>query len=119
MDEKIKAEWVARLRSGKYVQGIGQLRQPISPFRFSYCCLGVLTDMYCEVTGEEWDQWGAVHQEGAVLSEEVAEWAGISTDSVGWRTGTFERDGRYAELSCLNDIGYSFNEIATIIEEKF
>ena len=37
MDAKLKADWIAALRSGKYQQGTGSL---VSGGR--YCCLGVL-----------------------------------------------------------------------------
>lgn len=45
MDKKIKEKWLEALRSGKYVQGEGVLRNGDD----EYCCLGVL----CEVAGAE------------------------------------------------------------------
>jgi hypothetical protein len=44
MNTKLKAEWIAALRSGKYKQGKTFLRDSVD----NYCCLGVL----CEVAGE-------------------------------------------------------------------
>src|SRR6478752_3145258 len=42
MDKKLKAEWLAALRSGKYKQGQGGLHNPDGD---TYCCLGVLCDV--------------------------------------------------------------------------
>ncbi|MCA6108171.1 hypothetical protein [Bradyrhizobium cenepequi] len=39
MDAKLKSEWVADLRSGKFTQNIGRLYDPKTG---GYCCLGVL-----------------------------------------------------------------------------
>src|SRR5579859_5395879 len=39
--EELKTEWVEALRSGKYVQGTGYLRDANEQF----CCLGVLADI--------------------------------------------------------------------------
>ena len=43
MKQKIKALWVAALRSGDYEQGIGQLRN-----ENKFCCLGVLCDLHAQ-----------------------------------------------------------------------
>lgn len=45
MNQDIKREWVAKLRSGKYEQGKGRLRSKGN----QYCCLGVL----CEIGVED------------------------------------------------------------------
>lgn len=45
-DAKLQAEWVAKLRSGEYTQGRGNLRSRDNKF----CCLGVL----CDLVGLEW-----------------------------------------------------------------
>jgi hypothetical protein len=41
MDQQIKSEWVAALRSGEYKQGVQLLRQGDY-----FCCLGVLCDLH-------------------------------------------------------------------------
>lgn len=43
MDRVLKDKWVTALRSGQYVQGVGELKTKDG----KYCCLGVL----CEVAG--------------------------------------------------------------------
>ena len=42
MDQELKAKWVAALRSGKYQQTTGMLRESESN---GFCCLGVLLDI--------------------------------------------------------------------------
>ncbi len=51
MDKRIKAKWLAALRSRKFKQTHGQLREdePIKGTS-SYCCLGVL----CEILKEDY-----------------------------------------------------------------
>lgn len=51
MDTKLKEEWVAALRSGKYQQGTEVLRDEFKEF----CCLGVLCEIDPEVTWSEND----------------------------------------------------------------
>jgi hypothetical protein len=47
MDQTLKDEWTAALRSGNYKQGAGALKNKND----EYCCLGVL----CDISGEgEW-----------------------------------------------------------------
>lgn len=47
MNRKLREDWVTALRSGKYQQGRGRLKEGTD-----YCCLGVL----CDVSGlGEWD----------------------------------------------------------------
>lgn len=41
MEPELKAKWVAALRSGKYQQTTGQLRN-----EKGFCCLGVLLDVW-------------------------------------------------------------------------
>lgn len=49
--QEIKGQWVAALRSGKYVQGHGLLRLSGDGFE-AFCCLGVLADI---VNPSGWD----------------------------------------------------------------
>lgn len=49
MQEDIKREWIDRLRSGKYHQGIGALRQSRGDI-VTHCCLGVLCEMAREAS---------------------------------------------------------------------
>jgi hypothetical protein len=46
MNPEVKALWLDALRSGEYKQGQGRLRKTEDDGTFSYCCLGVLCDLY-------------------------------------------------------------------------
>ena len=54
MNPEIKREWVAALRSGKYEQGDGELRDPFKVTE-KFCCLGVLCDILKDRVGGHWD----------------------------------------------------------------
>jgi hypothetical protein len=110
MNEEIKEAWKTELRSGKYPQGDGYLRQwNIDTQQWEYCCLGVL----CEMSGlGEWEEF--ITQAGdrkaysyldsdQYLPNEVAQWAGIDSD---YEEGTVQ-----AQLAEMNDINKSFNQI--------
>jgi hypothetical protein len=109
MKADIKAAWLAKLRSGEFAQGSGQLRTWDADKKvWQYCCLGVL----CEMSGlGEWEErlrvsvyLGSKHY----LPVEVAEWAGIDPDC-GNVLGVQRR------LGTLNDSGASFIAIADAI----
>lgn len=113
MKPEIKERWVTALRSGKYQQGRGTLKNEHEHF----CCLGVLCDLHANETHHTWSQsivpgnfvYGrAVH----FLPVEVQVWSGLAS-SVG-RYGDNDDD----TLMFENDSGRSFSEIANIIEEK-
>jgi hypothetical protein len=133
MNANIAEEWVAALRSGDYQQGQEALKLVSADGSISYCCLGVLCDIFHKKYGEgKWQEvpvddcctliggdpetfvtsgceyassaWGS-------LPPLVQKWAGIA-DNCGLLP-----DGKY--LSELNDQGgKSFNEIADIIEQN-
>ncbi|NBQ68164.1 MAG: hypothetical protein EBU46_04735, partial [Nitrosomonadaceae bacterium] len=46
MKAEIKQRWLNALRSGKYKQGEGSLRQLDNEGKPQYCCLGVLCDLH-------------------------------------------------------------------------
>lgn len=106
MNQDIKREWVAKLRSGKYEQGRGRLRSKGN----QYCCLGVLCEVAVEggmiepptLTGEEY----AYDRNTAFLPNALVEEYGIS----GQETIT---------LMGLNDEkNMSFGQIAQYIEKN-
>lgn len=127
---EVREAWADALESGGYVQGKGVLRDATDN---SFCCLGVLTDLYIKATGDgEWK-----HQpyrrgyeftaEGApparcIPGLRVQHWAGI--DATGHLKGDAEvRDWDAvvegpAELVLLNDREndpYTFADIAQLI----
>lgn len=138
MDEKIKAEWVRRLRSGDYTQARETLiESDISeegPVVEGHCCLGVLVDYaieagcpsvryqdgsngaVVEVHRPEDYGWpegdgGWMEFEDGDLPQEVADWAGL--------IGTNPELPSGSPLIYLNDeSGYTFEEIAKLIDEE-
>lgn len=93
MNTKIKQEWITALRSGKYKQTRGSLKDSEG-----YCCLGVL----CELS--PFEDWA----DGGYLSHDVRNWAELDNDN--------PQAGDNV-LSQINDFGISFNEIADLIEK--
>lgn len=85
-----KKAWVKALRSGKYEQGVGELKGP----QGKYCCLGVA----CQIDKKAKDWVGGGFPE--------------SRDRERWGLGSQDM----YELSDLNDSGVSFVEIAGLIE---
>lgn len=55
--EEVLGLWIKTLKSGKYKQGRGQLRQTRvvdGKCEISYCCLGVLCDLAAKDGGRQW-----------------------------------------------------------------
>ena len=131
MNPEIKQKWVDALRSGKYDQGSEKLRS-----HQGYCCLGVLCDLYSQELNQEWEFRGAFEEENTqptdnwyfdnaseFLPESVREWAGFSLPSPQVRVDVTENDDEddwfYDDIANLNDTGYTFNDLAKIIQEQF
>lgn len=130
MKQEIAKELAYNLRSGEYEQ----LRTSLRDYD-SFCCLGVLTDMYCKVTGNIWthpiqvDDWSGAEEvddsvyevfgESEVLPDKVMAWAEMNTN-----TGDIQNLN--TSLMELNDGNstkqihpHSFREIADIIEQNW
>lgn len=113
MDPEKKALWCAALRSGKYPQSYGALRNASG-----YCCMGVLSAIspFEEKQNSSgysyWGDYGAAYEsipEVAVLSKNVKEWAGLDSCHPAINGVTLGR---------LNDVEtLTFPEIADLIEE--
>lgn len=101
MDAEVKAKWLEALRSGKYQQAQGVLRQNETHF----CCLGVL----CDLIDPNWQRLDEDRYEheptGAVmfLPSPIRARIGLDSDTE-------------QELMRMNDDGKSFTEIAKHIE---
>lgn len=120
LDPKLKAEWVAALRSGKYEQGTSFLNRDNK-----FCCLGVLCDLIKDEVGGQWIDKAAdgikSFQIGASDSH-----VSIPYDRKGWYTAynsigvTIE--GEHRSLWNHNDgvsgKAHTFIEIAKAIEEQ-
>lgn len=101
MNGELKAKWLEALRSGKYKQGRGRLRDESNQF----CCLGVL----CDVGGL--GAWGI--DDGGYFYE-VNGWKSTLVPPASDVIDRYE-----ADLMALNDGNrLSFKEIADWIEEN-
>jgi hypothetical protein len=111
MNEEIKKQWVAALRSGAYKQGTGRLHDTYRG-EDRFCCLGVL----CDLAARE----GVVNvrssgpdilydDEADVLPQSVMDWSGVESE-----------DGRLTTclpaLALMNDQGTTFAQLADEIE---
>jgi hypothetical protein len=124
MKKRIRDLWVAALRSGKYKRGQGYLR----PSEDTYCCLGVLSDLYLEeqpgewvlycVEGGRWNLKLGNREEDlgcGLLPKRILRWAGVTRGEL----EIFEK-----VLPDMNDEGcspcdsYDFNTIADHIERN-
>lgn len=97
-------KWVDALRSGKYKQGIGQLRRGDT-----FCCLGVACDIAREDLKEEW-RGEDFDGNDLILPTSVQMWLGMEN-----RSGFIASIG--SKLAAMNDRGTSFAEIANLIED--
>lgn len=120
MVPEIKERWVAALRSGDYRQTKGALRDSDG-----FCCLGVLCEITKEETGLEWTVDGWFDGSRIGLGGRISETVGIREATIPLETipptqrhlagdpRTVKRD---YWLSDLNDRGFTFDQIADLIE---
>ncbi len=118
MHQEIAEQWIAALRSGKYEQGQGALRDGDS-----FCCLGVLCDLF---PGSTWSRtaddtrhacYAGPETETSVLPREVRKWAGLA-----------EANPQVSPVYTIAELNdgvhgshkpWSFDRIANLIEEKW
>ena len=112
MNPKIKKMWCKALRSGNYKQGTGRLRRKHGD-TYYYCCLGVLSVLYCKAHASSWRMAG--RKQG--LSRKVATWAGLPKGLKG-PTDVSIRIRSSFSLSGANDQGATFTMIADAIETQ-
>ena len=105
MNKEVKEKWLKALRSGEYKQASGQLT-----IDGNFCCLGVLCDIHSKEFKIKWHE-GVYLGASGVLPDSVMNWAGLTNDIVPY-------EGKYSSLMMANDRGYSFEEIANIIENQ-
>ncbi len=101
LDPEFKAKWVAALRSGKYQQGCGRLRNELNEF----CCLGVALDL---IDPKAWS--------GIRWNELYGTEIGVTASLIGLP----RKDSSVYRLAEMNDgeidRKHSFTEIADWIE---
>ena len=115
--DELRAKWIAALRSGDYRQGMTALRRAGGgEDEDSYCCLGVLCDVYDpgRWSRRAGDTWYCYRGLNGSLPEEVRKLVGLT-------------DGEAQALVDLNDGLYpegmhrrlTFPEIANHLETKW
>ena len=121
MKKEIADMWCAALQSGEYNQGRGTLCLQYSNDTKAWCCLGVLCDLYnkhnppmkVNMLSGSGGKYVSFNQYSTKLPPEVCVWSGM-TSTNGKRTGF------RVSLVTLNDhCGYSFAEIANVIEKNW
>lgn len=130
MDPDVKQRWIAALRFREYPQTTGRLRS-----YEGYCCLGVLCDLYDSSGWTQTDfRSGYSFQDVAItaLPAQVFLWAGLDSDNpeisvteavynevlgADLDSGSDHAE-RVVSLADLNDIHWTFDRIADVIEEQ-
>ena len=125
MRRDILNKWVTALRSGEYKQTTGYLHDSRG-----MCCLGVLCDLYSKEHPDlaEWDVLSEdeelshcrfeMLENYEVLPEAVQEWANMKSLDGSYTAGGYDGTPYTETLAALNDKGYTFNDLADIIEER-
>tara|TARA_R110000751_G_scaffold279698_1_gene382139 strand:- start:366 stop:710 length:345 start_codon:yes stop_codon:yes gene_type:complete len=112
MNNKIKKDWLKALRSGEYKQGQDYLCSVGNKF----CCLGVLMDIEADGDWELMDGDSAWSFKVDGISDRDGASMHMPNRSFHTRIGLTTNHAR--SLADKNDAGYSFEEIADLIEEK-
>ena len=137
MKKEIAKKWIKALRSGKYKQGKGYLKQFNSKNEARHCCLGVLCELYNDTmkknhkksllteqmedntSGTSFVRFNTV--DGG-LPQAVIKWAGIKKYLGNFIIRNIDIHGfEYNTEECLadiNDNGKKFSTIADIIEKN-
>lgn len=116
MKAEVKKRWVEALCSGEYKKGIGGLH----PTEDTYCCLGVLTDLYNKEMRLKKKKTASL--EGGYLDPKVSKWAGF--DGNNWNPIVVFKDNGIEKEECLANLNdcrqrkLSFKKIAKIIDKK-
>jgi len=105
MNKQVKKKWLKALRSGEYEQAQGQLKE-----KDKFCCLGVLCDLHAKETAHIWKLEKYLEND-IHLPIEVVSWAELSSNSPKYNKNS-------SHLTDANDRGYSFKQIANIIENQ-
>ncbi len=127
LNPEVKKLWTTALRSGHYKQCQGALEIE----EVGMCCLGVLSSLayakgICTRSlfgPDDSDRDNAPEgilfkydNHGLSLPHSVSIWAGVPSDDVTFKWDGTETMDRFFSLSQLNDHGFTFNQIADVID---
>lgn len=125
MNNEVIRDWVEALRSGRYVQGRERLVSLDYEGNEEFCCLGVLCQMAIEANvddleydGDSTEGYGTFNGEEAFLPGAVMRWVGFDTASPEV-TVELDEEGSRQELVELNDQGWTFEQLAELIEREW
>lgn len=121
---EVKAEWIAALEGGKYIQCSSSLRLKNGETT-RHCCLGVLCEIYLKHNPNDASWLPQVDgrdlfvsrssANNLSLSNEVFEWAVETTVDLVISKRDFVIEGD--SLASRNDTGETFHEIADLIKK--
>ena len=126
MRKEVMKKWVKALRSGKFKQGTGTLKQYNSKGQPQHCCLGVLCELYNEnmkknhkkTLPEKICDTYFITKFGTkadTLPTQVKKWAGMKSTEGYWTT----ENGLKDSLIDWNDSGKTFKNIANAINNNW
>lgn len=139
MKQNIMKKWIKALRSGKYKQGQGTLKQYDSKGNAQHCCLGVLCELYNQemkknkkktlpektINGSDFSHgYTKFGNKLDDLPVEVRKWAGMKNSmgefytGINW-FGDYKVEKIKESLADLNDNGKKFKTISNIIEKNW
>lgn len=132
MNKNVMKKWAKALRSGKYKQGEGVLKQTTAKNKIQHCCLGVLCELYNNEMKKKkkkslnQTQYStgvyAFNQQPESLPKIVQKWAGLFSKVGDFRNvnrNDITSYGEFASLADMNDLGCSFKKIAKTIEKQW
>lgn len=138
MKQNIMKKWVKALRSGKYKQGAGTLKQYNRKGQAEHCCLGVLCELYNNTMKKNKKKtipekicdnnrdfsFGYTRFDGSCdgLPKSVRDWSGIKNSLGKFKIKQTDYVGEYVQEECLadlNDMGRKFKIISNIIEKNW
>ena len=115
---KIKARFIEALRSNKYLQGEGRLRE-----QDHFCCLGVLSDLAVQDGVANWEEdvlvVGDIYSK-SLFPEQLLGWAceGNFPDLNGVTAFPLPESEEARSLTYANDeLEKNFSELACLVEE--
>lgn len=123
-------QWVEALRSGRYKQGVNKLCGTVNPIsndgkpkdpEFCYCCLGVLSKIQNRLVEKDGEYKDTINSMTvAYLITDNPLYTSLGMDGqLPYGVTVAYGGGRLFQknLANLNDTGFSFEEIADIIEQ--
>jgi hypothetical protein len=116
MHKKIANKWVTALRSEKYRKTTAQLCKVAENGNKSWCCLGVLTDLYNKEHKQERIE---IYAEDDNLPYSVEVWSGMQSSLGSLSYGVYNSPTSLADLNDCTNSKRSFKRIADIIEKNW